>query len=105
MSEESEPLTSSDTKVHLEQIQAMSKELAGRLDKIHEEEFRKVIIQPIIVGVMLLLGITCYFYMPSGLLAVLFVSFLFSWSYPALQVVIWATLAMIVAKWYKSLIT
>jgi hypothetical protein len=93
-----------DVKTHLEQIQLISAELAGKLDKIHEQEFRKVIIQPILVGMLLIIAIACYFYMPSGILGVAFVSFLFSWSYPALQVVIWSCLAMIVGTWYRALV-
>lgn len=85
-----------DPKEYIEKLEGMTKELSGRLDKIHDQEFRKTVIQPLLMVVTLAVVFVCYLYVPVALFGIVFACFVLSWSFPALQVPLWIAIVLLV---------
>lgn len=99
-----------DEKTHLTveylgKLESMNKELSTKLDEIYDRQFRHAIVQPVLVVVLLLLTIVFYLFLPVGLIFVIVVCFLFSWSFPALQVPMWLATVLLLTQFIRAMST
>lgn len=85
-----------DVGEYIARLEGMTKQLSGKLDHIHDQEFRKNIVQPVLLVLMIGVVILFYFYLPIGLFAVIVSCFLLSWNFPALQIPLWLAVILLV---------
>lgn len=87
----------------LEHFERVTQELSKKLDKLHEQEFRKQCIQPVVFVVVSLLIFLSYFYFPIGLIFIAILSFFFSSIFPVLQVHMWLALVLLFFNGLKNM--
>lgn len=97
--EEKQPLHA-DKIEHLDHI---TRELSKKLDNIHDQEFRKQCIQPILFILVACVLFLFYFYFPSGLIFIVIVCFFLSWMFPVLQVHMWLALLLLFFTGLKNM--
>lgn len=91
---------SSETHKHLKHIQAIHKEMSKKLDAIHDREFKKAIVQPVLLAVITLLIVICYIYFPLGLFGIIVFCFIFAWTFPALHIPLWVAIILLLIFGY-----
>jgi len=76
-------------------LEKMTKELSTKIDEIHDREFKKCVIGPILLITSLIMIVIFYFYFPLGLFGIIVVCFMFAWTYPVLHIPLWASIILL----------
>ena len=83
------------------ELEALTKRMADRIDKMYDAEFRRTITQPILLVIAMIGVLFAYYFYPFALVFVIFVCFLLSWMYPILQIPLWTSVVLLVFVGYS----
>jgi hypothetical protein len=85
----------SQQKDYVDKLEKMTKELSAKLDQMHDKEFHRCLVGPILVLASTIVIVLCYFYFPIGLFGVIVLCFIFAWSYPVLHIPLWISIILL----------
>jgi hypothetical protein len=76
-------------------LEKMTKDLSAKIDEIHDREFKKCVIGPILLLSSLVMIVLFYLYFPLGLVGIIVICFVFAWTYPVLHIPLWLSIILL----------
>lgn len=85
----------------LTELEALTKRMADRIDKLYDAEFRRTITQPVLLVIAMIGVLISYYLYPFALVFVVFMCLLLSWNYPILQIPLWTSVVLLIFIGYS----
>lgn len=89
----------------INQLEESTKDIATKLNEFHDREMRRVLMQPCVLVIAMIIVVACYLLFPLALIGIALICLMLAWAFPVLAIPLWSSIILLIVHLAHTLST